>query len=120
VLLNYGFSILYAEVAKELNILGLDCCVGFYHTNKDSRLGLVYDMIEPFRHLVDRRSVFGILDQIKQKDYTFSRQGIVVLSNDLKKKYIDLLTSILDRKRIIRMGQVSEELTVTRRWKRLQ
>jgi CRISP-associated protein Cas1 len=34
-LLNYGFSILYAEVAKEPNALGLDCSVGFYHTNKN-------------------------------------------------------------------------------------
>jgi hypothetical protein len=31
--------------------------------------------------------------------YTFSRQGVVVLSNDLKEKHIDLPTSIFDRKR---------------------
>jgi CRISPR/Cas system-associated endonuclease Cas1 len=28
-LLNYGFSILYPELAKQLNALGLDCFVGF-------------------------------------------------------------------------------------------
>ena len=49
-LLNYGFSILYAEVAKQLNALGFDCYVGFYHKVHESRLQLVYDMIEPFRH----------------------------------------------------------------------
>lgn len=32
-LLNYGFGILYAEVTKQLNALGLDCYVGFYHKN---------------------------------------------------------------------------------------
>lgn len=77
-LLNYGFSILYSEVAKQLNILGLDCYVGFYHSNHESHLALVYDMIEPFRHLIDR-SVFEVQDQIRKKDYCFSREGIVVI-----------------------------------------
>lgn len=97
-LLNYGFSILYAEVAKQLNVLGLDCFVGFYHRTHASHLALVYDMIEPFRHVVDR-SIFEIQDQIRKKDYAFSRQGIVVLSDELKRKYVDLLSSIMDRKR---------------------
>ena len=87
------------EVAKQLNTLGLDCSVGFYHRNHESHLALVYDMIEPFRHLVDR-SIFEVQDQIKKKDYAFSREGIVVLSDELKKKYIALLSTIFDRKRV--------------------
>jgi len=98
-LLNYGFGILYAEVAKQLNALGLDCYVGFYHKNHDSYLALVYDMIEPFRHLIDR-SVFEIQDHIRKKDFVFSREGIVVLSDELKSKYIELLSKIFDRKRL--------------------
>lgn len=60
-LLNYGFSILYPELAKQLNALGLDCLVGFYHKSHESRLALVYDMIEPFSHRVDR-AVFEVQD----------------------------------------------------------
>jgi CRISPR-associated protein Cas1 len=97
-LLNYGFSTVYAEIAKQLNVLGLDCYVGFYHISHSSRLPLVYDMIEPFRHLIDR-SIFEIQDSIRKSDYIFSRDGIVVLSDEIKKRYIDLLTTILDRKR---------------------
>jgi CRISP-associated protein Cas1 len=42
-LLNYGFSILYAEVAKQLNVLGLDCyVVGFYHRNHIHRTWRCY------------------------------------------------------------------------------
>ena len=96
-LLNYGFSILYAEVAEQPNTLGLDCYVGFYHTNHTSRLPWVYDMIEPFRHLVDR-SVFEIQESITKDDFIYSTDGLVVLSGELKQKYIELLTSILDRK----------------------
>ena len=55
-------------------------------------------MIEPFRHLIDM-SILGFQNQIHKKDYAFSRDGIVVLSNELKKKYIDTLTVILDKKR---------------------
>lgn len=55
-------------------------------------------MIEPFRHLVER-SVFEIQDQIRKKDYVFSREGIVVLSDELKQKYIELLSTVFDRKR---------------------
>ena len=98
-LLNYGFGILYGEVTKQLNVLGLDCFVGFYHKNEFSRLALVYDMIEPFRHLVER-SVYQIQEQIKRKDYAFSVKGIVVLSRQLKKRYIDMLSDILERKRL--------------------
>ena len=56
-------------------------------------------MAEPFRHLVDR-SVFEIQDRIRKKDYAFSREGIVVLSDELKKKYLSLLSTIFDRKRL--------------------
>ena len=92
------FSILYADVAKQLNALGLDYYVRFYYKVHESRLPLVYDMIEPFRHLVDR-NVFEIQDSIRKVDYIFARDGVVVISNELKKRYIDPLTSILDRRR---------------------
>ena len=98
-LLNYGFGILYGEVTKQLNILGLDCFVGFYHMPNRSHLPLVYDMIEPHRHLVER-SVYDIQDQIRKKGYAFSVKGIVVLSRQIKKKYVDLLSDILERKRL--------------------
>ena len=110
----------YAEIAKQLNALGLDCFVGFYHNTHPSRLPLVYDTIEPFRHLV-ARSVFEIQDSIRKSDYLFSREGIVVLSDELRNRYIDLLTSVLDRKRDykakagIRRGdglQRMEEITI--------
>jgi hypothetical protein len=96
--LNYGFSILHAEVTKQLNGMGLDCFVGFYHQSHGSRLALVYDMVRPFRHLVDR-SVFQIRGQIRKKDYAYSKQGIVVLSDELKSKYIQLLSVVFDKTR---------------------
>ena len=121
-LLNYGFSILQAEVAKQLNGLGLDCQVGFYHRNHKTNMALVYDMMEPFRYLVDR-AVFEIKESMTEKDYHYRRfenkypysalnlsSRWLYVSRDLKKRYVNLLTSVFERKRLYkpRQGITSE------------
>ena len=115
VLLNYGFSILQAEVAKQLNAIGLDCYVGFYHKNHATTVPLVYDMMEPSRFLVER-AVLEIADTIdKEKDYRYhyfdssypnSSKGVDVppitylrVSHDLKKRFVYQLTTVFNRKR---------------------
>jgi CRISPR-associated protein Cas1 len=52
-LLNYGFSILYSEVAKIINGEGLDPYFGFYHKSHESEQALVYDLVEPYRVIVE-------------------------------------------------------------------
>jgi hypothetical protein len=44
-------------------------------------------------------ALFEIQNQIRKKDYTFSRSGIVVISDGLKKKYVSALTDILEQNR---------------------
>ena len=60
-------------------------------------------MIEPFRWIVER-SIYDIQDQIRKKDYIFSVKGTIVLSRELKKIYVDLLSNILERKRLYKAG----------------
>jgi len=52
-LLNYGFSVLYSEVAKIISGEGLDPYFGFYHKSHESEQALVYDLVEPYRVLVE-------------------------------------------------------------------
>src|SRR2546425_5245588 len=52
-LLNYGYAILAAEIAKFVNGMGLDPYYGFMHKTHNSFQALVYDLIEPFRWLVE-------------------------------------------------------------------
>lgn len=52
-LLNYGFSILYSDVAKQIHAQGLDAYYGFYHKSHESEQALVYDLVEPYRILVE-------------------------------------------------------------------
>ncbi|MBS3926448.1 MAG: CRISPR-associated endonuclease Cas1 [Nitrosarchaeum sp.] len=52
-LLNYGYSVLYSEVARQINAQGMDCFYGFYHKSHESEQALVYDLAEPYRVLVE-------------------------------------------------------------------
>jgi CRISPR-associated protein Cas1 len=111
-LLNYGFSILQAEIGKQLNAIGLDCNVGFYHKNRPTTVPLVYDMMETSRHLVER-AVLEIANSIdKEKDYRFvnydrsypfSKMDVPItwlqLSDSLKMRFVFQLTAVFNRKR---------------------
>lgn len=52
-LLNYGYSVLYSEVAKQIHAQGLDPYYGFYHKSHESEQALVYDLAEPYRVLIE-------------------------------------------------------------------
>ena len=52
-LLNYGYTVLRAAVARAVVSAGLHPSVGVHHHNRGNPLCLVDDLIEPFRPLVD-------------------------------------------------------------------
>jgi len=76
-LLNYGYTVLVGEICKFVNGIGLDTYYGFYHHNHTSFQSLVYDIIEPFRWLVEcavwRISEAKSKHRISKKQYTFTR-----------------------------------------------
>lgn len=53
--LNYGYGYLQAECLKAVTEVGLEPSVGFLHVfdGAQSRMSLVYDLMEPYRWLVD-------------------------------------------------------------------
>jgi CRISP-associated protein Cas1 len=52
-LLNYGYAVLAAELAKFVNGFGLDPYYGFMHKAHNSFQAPVHDLIEPFKWLVE-------------------------------------------------------------------
>lgn len=52
-LLNYGYAVLAGEISKYVNGFGLDAYFGFYHRSHTGFQPLVYDLMEPFRWLVE-------------------------------------------------------------------
>jgi len=95
-LLNYGYSILAGEISKFVCGFGLDPYFGFMHKTHSGFQPLVYDLIEPFRWLVDY-TVWKIANnsskhhRIKLKEYSYSKEGTVVIEYDLLKRFLELL-----------------------------
>jgi len=102
-LLNYGYSVLAGQISAYINGVGLDACYGFMHKNHTSFQSLVYDMMEPFRWLVDS-AVWKMSDaksrnRISKKQYAYTRKGNVVLEYDLIRNFLELLERNFQRVR---------------------
>jgi len=101
-LLNYGYCVLAGEISKYVNAVGLDAYFGFYHKKHTGFQPLVYDLIEPFRWLVDY-SIWKIAISYhtapRKKHYAYTKQGKVVMSYELIKNFLELLERSFQKKR---------------------
>ncbi len=104
-LLNYGYSVLAGEITKFVNGLGLDPYYGYFHKVRNSFQALIYDLIEPYRFLVDY-AVLKIQEQgIKRKEYAFSREGKVFLDSNLIRRFLKLLSAKFDSRMLYKSKQ---------------
>lgn len=55
-LLNYGYAVLRAGVARGVMAAGLHPSLGLMHSNRGNAMVLVDDLMEPFRPIVDREA----------------------------------------------------------------
>jgi len=102
-LLNYGYSVLAGQISAYISGIGLDAYYGFMHKKHTSFQSLVYDMMEPFRWLVDC-AVWKISDaknrnRISKKQYAHTREGNVVLEYNLIKNFLELLERVFQKER---------------------
>lgn len=79
-LLNYGYAVLRAAIARAIVAAGLLPSLGLHHSNRSNAFCLADDLIEPLRPLVDHR-VKELLDQQK-----------VELDQPTKAALLDILT----------------------------
>ncbi len=103
-LLNYGYAVLAGEISKFVLGVGLDPYFGFMHRSHTGFQPLVYDLIEPFRWLVDY-TVFQIANhndsrkRIKLKEFVHTTEGKVVLDYDLVRRFLEMLERNFQKKR---------------------
>lgn len=115
-LLNYGYAVLTGEISKFINGFGLDAYYGFYHKSHTGFQPLVYDVMEPFRWLVDY-AVFKIANnkdhtqRIRLDEFAHTREGVVVMEYDLIKRFLELLerTFQQDRRYEFRHGAKTKD-----------
>ena len=79
-LLNYGYAIIRAAVARALAAAGLHTAIGVWHRNRTNAYALADDAMEPFRPFVDR---------LVRRMYF--EQGVTDLTRDAKASLLTLL-----------------------------
>lgn len=65
-LLNYGYAVLLSTVLQKLFACGLDPTFGISHAVRERSTPLAFDLMEPFRPLVDWRVAQWIFDHCEQ------------------------------------------------------
>lgn len=77
-LLNYGYAILRAIVARSLISSGLLLTIGIHHQNKYNAYCLADDIMEPYRPYID------------EKVYTLFQKGVDTLTTEVKTTFLQI------------------------------
>ncbi len=77
--LNYAYQIVKSSIIRTLSIYGLNSYLGVNHKSKVNNFNLVYDLIEPYRAIVDLY-VYNIKDNLT-----------IPLSFEIRKELINIL-----------------------------
>jgi len=92
-LLSLGYTLLHFELVREIETVGLDPTIGYFHSFEYGRESLACDFCEAFRPDVDR-FVFELFRRRDFREYDFAiinQQGInaCYLKKQSKKKYFE-------------------------------
>ncbi|GBU11145.1 CRISPR-associated endonuclease Cas1 [Erysipelotrichaceae bacterium] len=79
-ILNYGYSILRASISRSLTSYGFTLHMGVNHRSKTNALNLTYDLIEPFRALIDYY-LFCNRDNLQKQLTLQHRKELIYLLN---------------------------------------
>lgn len=100
-LLNYGYTILRAAVARAIVSSGLFPAIGIYHHNRSNAFPLADDLMEPYRPFVDNVV------------YDLAIQGNMDLTKDTKSKLIMVLYSDTSFEKVTRPLSVGLSMTTS-------
>lgn len=81
-LLNYGYAVLRAAVARSLCAVGLHPGLGIFHRHPQDAMPLADDMMEPFRPVVDEEVVRLVADGIMAVTVPAKRRLVALLLRD--------------------------------------
>ncbi len=84
VLLNYGYAIVRAAVARAIVVAGLLPSLGIKHCNRSNSFALADDLIEPLRPLVDDRVRFLYRRANLQLDREAKAELLKLLADDVQ------------------------------------
>lgn len=82
-LLNYGYAVLLSTVLQKLFAIGIDPTFGIGHVTREHCTPLAYDVMEPFRPLVD--------DQIAQYAETRTDESSLEVTTEYRRSITEVL-----------------------------
>ena len=93
-MLNYAYGILESQVRMQVVAAGLDPTIGYLHGDRHGKHGLVYDLMEPLRPMVDRR-VLGFVQSrtFHEADFMLRSDGVCRLNPQLARQVVQLTSS---------------------------
>lgn len=78
-MLNYGYTVLRAAVARAVIAAGLHPTIGLHHSNENNAMRLVDDVMEPFRPMIDL------------KVWQLSQRGYFEVNPDTKRQLVHVM-----------------------------
>jgi CRISP-associated protein Cas1 len=88
-MLNYAYAILENQVRMQVLAAGLDPAIGFLHGSYSGKQGLVYDLMEPLRPVVDRKLLEFVQRQtFAAGDFTLASTGVCRLNPQLARNVV--------------------------------
>lgn len=98
-MLSLGYTILYGCVESLLRVDGLLPWCGFYHQPRGRHAALASDLMEPFRHVVERLALALLKrKEIKLNDFYFDDSGACFLSDSARRIFLTKLMAKFDSK----------------------
>lgn len=83
-LLNYGYAVLRATVARAVVAAGLHPTIGIFHAHRGNAMALADDLVEPFRPLVDALVVALLGQGVERLDPAIKRSFARLIAFDLR------------------------------------
>lgn len=83
-LLNYGYAVMRATVARAVVAAGLHPTIGINHANRTNPMALADDLVEPFRPLVDALVVAMVARGVETLTVEAKRQFARAIAFDLR------------------------------------
>ena len=99
-LLSLSYTLLYNRITANLNMIGLDAYLGFYHKAKNGHAALASDLLEEFRPIFADALVLRLIrrKQISIEEFT-KEKGKIHLNAAGKKKFFSEFENKMSSKR---------------------
>jgi CRISPR-associated protein Cas1 len=93
-----AYGVLESQVRMQVVAAGLDPTIGILHGNARGQHGLVYDLMEPQRPIVDRK----VLEFVQSRtfhpaDFTLANNGICRLNPELARNVVRAVATSRDK-----------------------